>query len=144
MSIEQKIDVNFDKEKFEQLGKDTIERAMELATIDYHSRIIEESPVDQGQLRGSWQLEQVQEFAWRVFSNAKHAAPVAFGSGPNPNLPWAPIAEWARRKGIPPFPVYHKIKTEGTEANPYHERAKEKTREKVQSFMDMALKAGRG
>ena len=143
MSVEQKIDVNFDKEKFEKLGKDTIERAMELTTIDYHSRIIEEAPVDQGQLRGSWQLEQVQKFAWRVFSNAQHAAPIAFGRGPDPNLPWAPIAEWAGRKGIPPFPVYYKIKTEGTSANPYHERAKAKTKEKVQSFIDMALK-GRG
>jgi hypothetical protein len=43
------------------------------------------------------------------------------GTGPIPNAPWFPIKEWAEYRGIPAFPVWYKIRTEGVDAHPFLE-----------------------
>jgi len=43
------------------------------------------------------------------------------GTGPIPNLPFGPIAEWAAFKGLPAGPVWYKIKTVGVSAHPFLE-----------------------
>ncbi len=44
------------------------------------------------------------------------------GTGPIPNAPWMPIKQWAEFKGLPPFPVWYKIRREGVSAHPFLER----------------------
>ena len=41
------------------------------------------------------------------------------GTAPIPNLPWAPIAAWADFRGLPAFPVWYKIMTQGVSAHPF-------------------------
>ena len=41
------------------------------------------------------------------------------GTGPNPRAPFRPIAAWAVSKGLPPGPIWQKIRREGTEAHPF-------------------------
>ncbi len=41
------------------------------------------------------------------------------GTGPNPHAPFGPIAAWAISKGLPPGPIWQKIRREGTEAHPF-------------------------
>lgn len=41
------------------------------------------------------------------------------GTGPNPRAPFGPIAAWAISKGLPPGPIWQKIRREGTEAHPF-------------------------
>lgn len=43
------------------------------------------------------------------------------GTGPIPNLPWAPIKAWADFRGLPAFPVWLKIREEGAKAHPFLE-----------------------
>src|SRR3990167_4555125 len=44
------------------------------------------------------------------------------GTGPIPRLPWAPIKAWAEFRGIPAFPVWWKIKTQGVSPHPFLQR----------------------
>jgi len=41
------------------------------------------------------------------------------GTGPIPNLPFAPIKKWAAFRGLPAGPVWYKLKTEGADAHPF-------------------------
>ena len=44
------------------------------------------------------------------------------GTRPIPKLPWAPIKKWADFRGIPAWPVFYHIKTEGVAAHPFLDR----------------------
>ena len=44
------------------------------------------------------------------------------GTRPIPNCPWMPIKAWADFRGIPAFPVWYKIRTEGVNEHPFLER----------------------
>ena len=44
------------------------------------------------------------------------------GTGPIPNIPWAPIKAWADFRGLPAFPVWWKLKTVGADAHPFLQR----------------------
>jgi hypothetical protein len=46
------------------------------------------------------------------------------GTRPIPNAPWAPIRAWAMFRGVPAFPVWHKIRTRGVDAHPFLEDTK--------------------
>lgn len=56
------------------------------------------------------------------------------GTRPIPNAPWAPIKKWARKRGLPAFPVWYKIRTRGVAAQPFVEA----TRERGQADIDDA------
>jgi len=44
------------------------------------------------------------------------------GTAPIPRLPWAPIKAWAEFRGVPAFPVWYKIRTQGVSPHPFLER----------------------
>lgn len=44
------------------------------------------------------------------------------GTGPIPNAPYVPIAAWAEFRGLPAFPVWWKIRSEGVDAHPFLQR----------------------
>jgi hypothetical protein len=44
------------------------------------------------------------------------------GTGPNPGVPWAPIAAWAAFRGLPAFPVWWKLRTVGAAPHPFLQR----------------------
>lgn len=42
---------------------------------------------------------------------------------PHPvRAPWAPIKAWAEFRGLPPFPIWYKIRTQGIDAHPFLDR----------------------
>lgn len=43
------------------------------------------------------------------------------GTRPIPNAPWKPIKKWAIARGLPPFPVWYKIRTRGIGKHPFLE-----------------------
>ena len=139
MSVEFDIEIN--QEDVEQLPHDlriAVSRFLQLTSIDYESRLGEEAPTHEGALRGSFQHAEIDETAWRVWSDLAYAGTIAYGSGPlEPN--WGDIVNWAEKKGLPPFPIFYKITTEGVDANPYHERARRTTESNLDSFIDIAL-----
>ena len=44
------------------------------------------------------------------------------GTGPIPRAPWAPIKSWADFRGLPAFPIWYKIRTEGISPHPFLQR----------------------
>jgi hypothetical protein len=54
-----------------------------------------------------------------------------FGTGPIPNLPFAPIARWAAFRGLPAGPVWYSIKKKGVKAHPYLRRTLDSPRTQV-------------
>lgn len=44
------------------------------------------------------------------------------GTKPIPNAPYGPIKKWADFRGLPAFPVWYKIRTQGVSAHPFLER----------------------
>lgn len=45
---------------------------------------------------------------------------------PHPvRVPWAPIKAWAEFRGLPPFPIWYKIRTQGIDAHPFLDRTRD-------------------
>lgn len=44
------------------------------------------------------------------------------GTRPIPKLPWMPIKKWADFRGVPAWPIFYKIKTEGVTPHPFLDR----------------------
>lgn len=58
---------------------------------------------------------------------------------PIPRAPWAPIKAWADFRGIPAFPVWWKIRTEGVSAHPFIDRAFEAVLPYVDDAVDQVM-----
>jgi len=74
----------FEPEEFEQLKRDVSEAmslAMRYTAIDVFGNTKRFAPVDQGRLQGSFNLEQVDELTWRIFTNVHYALNVHEGTG---------------------------------------------------------------
>ena len=128
----------------EKHGHEVLAQAMYLVTLEMWDNMRGEAPRYGGQLRGSLYWDMVEPLVGRVFSELVYAAAVMLGTGPIPNAPYGPIAEWAAHKGIPAFPVWYKIRTEGITANRFDERAKTKTQAQMHKYMEMAIQATGG
>ena len=117
----------------------TTRRAVELTAIEAWGQVKRESPVDQGNLASRWDLTQKGEMEWSVYTNVAYALAVHEGRDPGP-APWGPIELWAKRKGLPPGPVYGKIVYHGTEPNRFVDRAVDSTYDRVDEFITRAIR----
>ena len=91
--------------QLEQLVPEAVEGAMVEGALMLQGRLVQREiaaadpqPVDQGQYKGAWQMTQVPGGAV-VGNSAKHAVFIERGRGPGP-VPFGPILEWVKRKGI--------------------------------------------
>lgn len=95
--------------------------ALNKSTLIAQREIRKETPVDRNRLRNSVVTQQLARFAFSVGTNVKYAIYVHEGTKPH-RAPYDPIKAWAKRRGIPAYPVWLKISQKGTKANPFFER----------------------
>jgi len=135
------------------------DRVCELTALDLEKSIkneLEDSKYT-GQLRASWRADQNKGAEvmgglfnvvtshrgsigaeWVVGSPLPRAAYLNDGTRPH-CPPKAPIKKWAEFKGLPWFAVWKGICEHGTKANPYIDRAQEKTNREVPHFINQAI-----
>lgn len=144
MEIIGEINIEDFKQSLGADSREAIAKAMYLVTMHMWDETRGEAPRFRGQLRGSIKWDMVDDLVGRVYSDLIYSAAVLYGTEPIPNAPYTPIAEWAEKKGLPAFPVWYKIRTEGISENRFDQRAWNKTKGQLQKYMDMAVQATGG
>lgn len=66
-------------DQIDDYAREQVVKLVRAATLEASRRLKEETPVDTGRLRESWQTV-VQDFYGRVFNNTEYAAPVIAGT----------------------------------------------------------------
>ena len=64
--------------------EDKVIRTVKKATLLWEERVKKATPVDTGNLRGSWQND-IQPFVGEVFTDVEYAEPVAYGTSLQPS-----------------------------------------------------------
>lgn len=128
------------------LAVDTVGLAVKYTAQEVWGNIAREAPVDEGKLAGSFNLEQIDEISWRVFTNTAYAMWVHEGTGifgprGQPIVPVsAKVLHWVTKGGEGIFTKSVK----GTPPNPYADRAVEKTYARVDEFVARAVRETAG
>ena len=126
-----------------RLGRSAIARAIKYTAEDVWGNIGREAPVDSGRLAGSFQIEQTEELAWRIYTNVLYALFQQSGTGiygptGHPIVPvranalhfyWKAAGRWMTLSSV-----------RGTPANPYVDRAMDKTRPRADEFASRAIR----
>jgi HK97 gp10 family phage protein len=116
-----------------------LKNAVRRSAVIIQREAIKESPIDQGILRSQINVTFPGEFSATISSDAKYSIYIHEGTPPH-KAPWAPIAAWAKRKGLPAFPIWYSIQQKGTKANPFMKRAAEKSENDIQGEFNTAVK----
>jgi len=129
--------------KSPRIAKEEIGNAVQKATLEIRGQVKREAPVDDGKLRQNiysdvkglrgtiLPIRASQKYAICVHEGTKpHHPPVKEGKG---------IHKWATKKGLNPYAVAKSIAKKGTKANPFMDRAVNKTKSKVNQFFEKAL-----
>jgi HK97 gp10 family phage protein len=98
-----------------------LETALVASSLIAQRDIRKETPVDRNRLRNSILIQRLGRFALSVGTNVKYSIYVHEGTRPH-RAPYGPIAQWARRRGIPAYPVWLSIMRKGTKPNPFFKR----------------------
>lgn len=116
--------------------------AVKYTALDVWSNIRREAPVDHGRLAGSFELNQMNEFGWKIFTNVHYALYVHEGTGIHG--PAGQMIEILPRrakalywKGAP-HPV-RRVLSPGQKPNPYVDRALETTSGRLDDFIRKAI-----
>ena len=57
--------------------------ALNLTAVELYGNIVRETPVDHGRLQGSWQIDQIDELSYRIYTNVEYALAVHDGARPH-------------------------------------------------------------
>lgn len=137
-------DVAFDLGAFEELMKTgiaAVSKSVEFASIDLWGNIRAEAPVDEGRLAGSWELLAVDDLEFRIGTNVLYALMVQEGTGvfgPK-GVPIVPVTASVLRFETRGGEVIFARSVQGMEANPYVDRAMERTSARAGVFAGLAL-----
>lgn len=114
------------------LGK-KIGNIIEKIAIEMVNEMKLEAPVDTGRLRQSIQIQAVDETSFYVGTNLNYAKHIQFGAPPH-RPHWTSLLKWTRRKlgedEARASQIFLKIAAEGTDANPFVDRAMDNVRRK--------------
>lgn len=107
------------------------------------SEAVMEAPVDTGQLRGA-----IRSQTWPtpsgfsrgvVIADTKYAVSVHEGRKPGSFPPRRAIEPWARRHGLPWYPVAKKIFEKGTKPRPFFDKALKSERQNINNLLGKVL-----
>ena len=117
-----------------------VNEAVELMAQEVWGNIIEEAPVDEGRLAGSWQLRQDSNLEWAVHTDVMYALFVHEGTGiyGQTGQPITPVSAQVLRFEVSGDVVFA-TSVSGQEANPYADRALENARGRTEEFMAIAM-----
>ena len=127
------------QEDFERLirkARQAIALAIKYTATEVWGNIRKEAPVDHGRLAGSFQLDQVDDLTYRIWSGVEYALAVHEGTKPH-------VIEPKNKKALYWDGAKHPVKRvmhPGTQANPYADRAIEQAKGKQSEFISRALR----
>lgn len=127
------------KEDFERLikkARQAISLAIKYTATEVWGNVRKEAPVDHGRLAGSFQLDQVDDLTYRIWSGVEYALAVHEGTPPHEIRPKRKKALYWKGASHPVKRVMHP----GTQANPYADRAIEQASGRSDEFISRALR----
>ncbi len=127
------------QEDFDQLiqsARRAISLAIKYTATEVWGNIREEAPVDHGRLAGSFQLDQVDDLSYRIWSGVEYAMAVHEGTAPRIIEPRNKRALYWDGARHPVRRVMHP----GTKPNPFVERAIGSADTRSDEFIGRALR----
>ena len=127
------------QEDFDRLiraARQAIALAIKYTATEVWGNVRKEAPVDHGRLAGSFQLDQVDDLSYRIWSGVEYALAVHEGTKPHVIEPKNKKALYWEGARHPVRRVMHP----GTQANPYAERAIEQASSRSDEFISRALR----
>lgn len=127
------------QEDFERLirkARQAISLAIKYTATEVWGNVRKEAPVDHGRLAGSFQLDQVDDLSYRIWSGVEYALAVHEGTKPH-------VIEPKKKKALYWDGARHPVKRvmhPGTQANPYADRAIEQASSRSDEFISRALR----
>ena len=109
--------------------------AIKYTATEVWGNIRKEAPVDHGRLAGSFQLSQLDDFAWKIWSGVHYALAVHEGTDPYVIRPVNKKALYWAGADHPVAKVNHP----GIRANPYATRAMDEASKRTDEFIRRAL-----
>jgi len=125
---------------FTELVKEVYTRAVAYVAQDVWGNIKREAPVNEGRLAGSFDLEKLDDYAWRIYTNVHYALFVHEGTGIYgpvgqrivPVSASVLVFEWMGR-------TWFLKSVAGQEPNPYADRAMDTSAARIDEFVNTAI-----
>jgi hypothetical protein len=143
------MEIDFDISELQALGlrmRDVISEGFRLISLELWGNIKEEAPVKSGRLAGSWEMGALDPLTWRVWTAVQYAMAVQEGTKPHDIVPrnaqtltfqHPSIAAALGFEGSMVF--LRRVRHPGTAANPYIDRAIERTEKRLDELIEIAI-----
>ena len=125
-----------DFDRLIRTARRAIALAIKYTATEVWGNVRKEAPVDHGRLAGSFQLDQVDDLTYRIWSGVEYALAVHEGTNPHVIEPKNKKALYWNGAKHPVRRVMHP----GTQANPYADRAIEQASSRMNEFISRALR----
>ena len=130
-----------DIRRFAELATQVFSRATELLAQEVWGNIMRESPTDHGRLAGSFAIEQINDYDWRIYTNVEYALWVDEGTGIHgptgqrivPVQANVLVFDWLGK-------TWFLRSVEGQKPNPYADRAIDQADSRVEEFVARAMR----
>lgn len=115
-----------------------LDRALDLTAQLLQANMVQQAPIDTGRLRGSIQFpEKIASLKYQISINAKYWEALQFGTGP---YTIKPKTKKALRFVVNGQVIFAKfVNHPGIKANPFIDRAIDKTSPRIEGIVGMAL-----
>ena len=117
--------------------KETLDVSVKKSIVLLNRNAIVETPTDRWRLRNSFQTE-FRTWYWRLFNPVEYATYVHEWTRPH-SAPFDPIAQRAKRKWLNAGAIWRAIKTRWTKANPFMDRAIEKSDREIDQIFQAEI-----
>jgi len=140
--IEYTVDWNEeDLRRFTELARSVFSRATHILAHEVWGNISREAPTDHGRLAGSFMIEPLNEYDWRIYSNVEYSLFVHEGTGiygptGQPIVPQRAsvlVFDWQGK-------TWFLKQVAGQKPNPYADRAIESADGRVDEFITRAMR----
>jgi len=125
-----------DFDRLVRTARRVIDLAIKYTATEVWGNVRKEAPVDHGRLAGSFQLDQVDDLSYRIWSGVEYALAVHEGTKPH-------VIEPKNKKALYWDGARHPVRRvmhPGTQANPYADRAIEQASSRSDEFISRALR----